>query len=121
MIFTRNQYIDLLKHRINSEFGEDVLTRKQTIAIADYCNPSKPAYDRNFIRILLAGLKFAGISHNNHDISPLQIEALINFFQVCSWTDFYIVFKLFPFMPVVIVVIQLLTFITLLKNSTHII
>lgn len=116
MLFTRNQYIDLLKKRINSEFGEDFATRKQTIAISDYCNPHKSKYDREFIRILLAGLKFSGISHNNHDISPLQVEALINFFQVCSWTDFYIVFKLFPFMPVIIVTIQLLTFITLLRN-----
>jgi|SRR5882672_2182137 len=114
MIFTRQQYIDLLKHKINTEFGSDPTNRKPSIAISDYCNPTKPAYDKKFIRILLSGFKFAGISHNNHDITVLHIEALINFFQVCSWTDFYIVLKLFPIMPVIIMTLQLLTFMTLL-------
>lgn len=121
MIFTRDQYIDLLKHRINSEFGKNPKKRKKSIALADYCNPNNATYDRHFIRILLSGMKFAGISHNSHDITPEQVEALINFLQVCSWADFYIIFKLFPYMPIVIIVIQMLTLITLLKNTTKII
>jgi hypothetical protein len=116
MIFTRQQYIDLLKHRINTEFGKDPKTRKKSIAIANYCNPTKTSYDRTFIRILLSGLKFAGISHNNHDITPAHVEALINFLQVCSWTDFYIAFKLFSIMPLISMGIQLIVFSTLLTS-----
>jgi len=116
MIFTRQQHIRLLKHKINTVFGRDASTRKKTVPIASFCNPNNAKYDKEFIRIILSGMKFAGISNNSYDIKPEQIEALINFFQVCSWTDFYIVFRLFPIMPVIIMVIQLLTFITLLTK-----
>jgi hypothetical protein len=116
MIFFRQQYIDLLTHRINEEFGRNPSRRKKNILLADYCDPRSKKYDRHFIRILLAGFKFANIAHNNHDISSTQIEALINFFQVSSWADFYIVFKFFPIMPIIITILQLLTFITLLSK-----
>ena len=116
MILTRKQYINLLKHRINTEFGKNPKTRKKSIAISDYCNPTNKLYDRTFIRILLSGMKFAGISNNNHDISPQQIEALINFFQVCSWAEFYVAFRLFPIMPLITMSVQIIVFSTLLTS-----
>jgi hypothetical protein len=121
MIFTRTQYLTYLKSKRLKEFVEKnksnvtpLAADSVKVSLHEYCNPEKPTYDKKFMRTVLAGMKFAGVSHDNHDITQKQLEALINFFQVCSWTDFYIVFKLFPYMPLIIMVIQLFTLVTLI-------
>jgi hypothetical protein len=118
IIFTRKQYLTYLKSKREQEF---VIKNKEgkgaheiMVSLHEYCNPDKSTYDRKFMKTVLAGMKFAGISHDSHDISQKQLEALINFFQVCSWADFYIVFRLFPYMPLIIMVIQLFTLATLI-------
>jgi hypothetical protein len=121
MIVTRKQYLNYLKSKRLIEFVERNKTSPShttadlvKISIHDYSDPANFRYDKKFMRTVLAGMKFAGVSHDNHDITQKQLEALINFFQVCSWTDFYIVFKLFPYMPLIIMVIQLFTLVTLI-------
>lgn len=118
IIFTRKQYLHYLKSKRQKEFVEKNSDSKSShevmVSLHEYCNPDKTTYDRKFMKTVLAGMKFAGISHDSHDISQKQLEALINFFQVCSWTDFYIVFRLFPYMPLIIMIIQLFTLFTLI-------